>query len=243
MADLTNKELLIPLGTFSDMQKRVKAYQNKERKNPTIVYINGVNKKDYIAYGRYWDMEQRVQQFRKNNPNEPLKNVWIKKPVASSNVLKAPVTSNNVVPTVKIKGKQYQPHNFTEFYNLMGGFGYSYYYNDVYSLSQEISNLSNGKAMNCTDLAQLGVYIASQFKKDGKQVYSTRYAHINCRNGGGHTTFQIKGGEFKDKWTMIDLAAKADKNGRVYHIGDYWCRDGVIRGYNELWVLKDDGKT
>jgi hypothetical protein len=96
--------------------------------------------------------------------------------------------------------------------------------------------------MNCTDFSQLGVYISSQFKKDNKPVYQTRYRHVNCKSGAGHTQFEIKGGEFNN-WTVIDLAAKADKNSPVIPIGRGWCMDGKVRGYNELWVVSDDGKT
>jgi len=240
MADLSNKELLIPLGTFIDMEKRVKSFQTKEKKNPAIVYINSVNKKDYVSYSRFLDMEKRIIQFKKDNPKQILNNVWIKKPNTTINVIKPP-TSNVYIPTVNIKGKKYQLKNFTEFYILMGGFGYSYYYNDILSLQEEIEALTNGKAMNCTDFSQLGVYIASQFKKDNKPLYQTRYRHVNCKTGGGHVQFEIKGEEFKN-WTVVDLAAKADKNSRVYPLGDGWCMDGNVRGYNESWILLNNGK-
>ena len=233
MADISNKELLIPYGTYYDMAKRVKAYNG----TPKIVYIVK-NGKDYVTLARFKDMKKRVAQYKKDHPNEALNNVWIKKPKNKTNILKP--TYNN--PTVNIKGKKHIPKNFTEFYNLMGGFGYAYYYNDIYTLSQEIKNLTIGKAMNCTDFAQLGVYIASQFKKDGKQIYTTRYRHVDCKSGGGHTQFEIKGGEF-NKWTVVDLAAKADKNSRIYLLGDGWCMNGLVRGYNELWVLVDNGVT
>ncbi|MDR3062563.1 MAG: hypothetical protein LBU40_00300 [Methanobrevibacter sp.] len=240
MADVSNKKLLIPLGTFLDMEKRVKAYLNSSQQNTLNKVFIVKNGKDYVSYNKFKEMKKRVSEFKKNNPKKPLKNVWIVKPATTVNIIKPPA-STNIVPTVNIKGKKYQPATFSIFYGLMGGFGYSYYNNDILTLNQEINKLSNGKAMNCTDLAQLGVYISSQYKKDGKSIYKTRYAHINCKSGGGHTTFQIKGGEFKN-WTMIDLAAKADKNSRTYPIGDYWCRDGKIRGYNELWVMSDDGR-
>lgn len=240
MVDISNKELLIPYGTYYDMVKRANSYlkSSKQKKDPLKKVFLLKNGKDYVSLDRLKDMKKRVAKWKEDNPKKVLNNVWIKKPKNTVNVLTS--TYNN--PTVNIKGKKHIPSSFTEFYNLMGGFGYSYYYNDIYTLAQEIKNLTIGKAMNCTDFAQLGVYIASQFKKDGKKLYETRYAHIDCRSGGGHTTFQIRGGEFKN-WTMIDLAAKADKSSRVYPIGDYWCRDGCIRGYDELWVLSDDGKT
>jgi len=240
MADLSNKELLIPLGTFIDMEKRVKNFQTKENKNPAIVYINGVNKKDHVTYSRFLDMKKRIIEFKKDNSKQVLNNVWIKKPKATVNVLKAP-TIVEVIPTVNIKGKNYNLKNFTEFYMLIGGFGYSYYYNDILTLQEEIHALTYGKAMNCTDFSQLGVYIASQFKKDNKLVYQTRYRHVNCKSGGGHVQFEITGGEFKN-WTVVDLAAKADKNSRVYPLGDGWCMDGKVRGYNESWILLNNGK-
>lgn len=240
MANVSDKELLVPYGTYYDMNQRVEAFKKSEKKNPAHVYLVK-NGKDYISYSRYLDMNKRVVQYFLDNPNKTLNNVWIKKPASSSNVLSS--NSSTAVPTVNINGTKYQPSSMTKFYGLMGGFGYSYYYNDILTLAQEIKALSNGKAMNCTDFAQLGVYIASQYKKDGKPIYQTRYVHINCKSGGGHTTFQIKGGEFGSTWTMIDLAAKADKNSRIYPIGDYWCKTGTIRGYNEVWVVSDDGKT
>ncbi|MDR1018909.1 MAG: hypothetical protein LBM02_09440 [Lachnospiraceae bacterium] len=244
MADISNKELLLPYGTVKDMNKRANAYKNskKQKTSPLnkIYIVKGG--KDYVTLTRLNDMNNRINKWNLEHKDEVLKNVWIKKPKTTTNVLK-PSSATTTVPTVNIKGKTYKPKNMTEFYNLMGSFGYAYYYNDIYSLAQEISRLTLGKAMNCTDFSQFGVYVASQFKKDGKKVYQTRYAHINCRKSGGHVIFQIKGGEFGNKWTAIDIAAKADKDARVYPIGDYWCKDGTIRSYNELWVLSDDGKT
>ncbi|BBL62446.1 hypothetical protein [Methanobrevibacter arboriphilus] len=237
MADLSNKELLITYGNYQDMIRRTRAYRKGNGKNPTNVYLNS-SKKDYISYKQLKDMYKRVKQYKKDKPKKVLNNVWIKKPKNTVNVL-TPKYNN---PTVNIKGKKYIPKNFTEFYNLMGGFGYSYYYNDIYTLSQEIKNLTIGKAMNCTDFAQLGVYIASQFKKDNKSIYQTRYRHVNCKSGSGHTQFEIKGGEF-NKWTIVDISAKADKNSKVYPIGTGWCLNGTVRGYNESWVLSDDGKS
>lgn len=238
LVDLSNKELLIPYGTYQDMIKRTKLYRKQNGKNPTIIYLNNRNKKDYVNYIKLYEMYKRVKQYKKDKPKEVLNNVWINKPKISINVL-IPKYNN---PTVNINGRKYIPSNFTEFYDLMGGFGYSYYYNDIYSLSQEIKNLTIGKAMNCTDFAQLGVYIASQFKKDGKQIYTTRYRHVNCKSGGGHTQFEIQGGEF-NKWTIVDISAKADKNSRIYSLSDGWCLNGTVRGYNESWILVDDGKT
>lgn len=238
--DVSNEEILITYGTFFDMETRYNKFKKKNKVEPKTIYLI-FGGKNYITNSRFKDMQNRVEKYKKENPKEALNNVWIKKPKIPENIL----TNNNKnnLPSVIIKNKTYKLTNFTEFYDLMGGFGYAYYYNDILTLTQEIKALSIGKAMNCTDFAQLGVYIASQFKKDGKQIYTTRYVHINCQSGGGHTTFQIKGGEFGDKWVMIDLAAKADKNSRIYPIGDYWCKTGKIRGYNELWVLVDNGVT
>jgi hypothetical protein len=184
-------------------------------------------------------MSKRVNQWKAKNPNGTLKNVWIKKPSKKSDVTQ-PSTNGDVV--VNIRGKNHKLRNFTEFYNLMGGYGYSYYYNDILSLQQEIQALTNGKAMNCTDFSQLGVYVAGQFiKPNGGRLYSTRYRHIVCKSGGGHTQFEILGGEFL-KWTIVDLAARADKKSRVYSLGTGWCMDGRLRGYNESWVLSNKGQ-
>jgi len=246
MGDLSNEELLIPFGTYQDMVNRANKYTKENKKTPNIVYLNIKNKNDYIKYSQLEDMGKRINQWKKDNPKEVLYNVWIKKPIESKDILVSVKAS--ATPEVNIKGTKYKLKSFTEFYNLMGSFGYSYYYDDILSLAQEIQALTTGKAMNCTDFAQLGVYIASQFKKDNKNLYQTRYRHVNCKPSAtcksncGHTQFEITGGEFK-KWTVVDISAKASKNSRVYPLGDGWCMDGQLRGYNEPWVLLDKGRS
>jgi hypothetical protein len=240
MADLSNKELLIPFGTYQDMINRVNKYQAANNgQNPTKVTLDPKNMNDYISYDRLSEMSRRVNDWKARNPRGVLKNVWVKVPSTKPAPAKTSSSSGEVV--VNIRGKAHKVKNFTEFYNLMGGYGYSYYYNDILSLQQEIQALTNGKAMNCTDFSQLGVYVAKQFvKSDGKPTYNTRYRHVVCKSGGGHTQFEITGGEFT-RWTIVDLAARADKKSKSYPLGTGWCMDGRLRGYNESWVLANKG--
>lgn len=241
MTDLSNKEIMLSFNVVNDMRKRFDSFKKKEKREPKTIFIND-SKKDFVSLSRFKDMIKRTLDFKTVNKRYP-DNIWIVKPKTNENVLKPSANINATYPKLNINGKQVQPKTITEFYNLMGGFGYSGYYNDIYSLNEEISRISQGKALNCSDFSQLLTYVASQFIKDGKKVYSTKYVHLRCKSGTGHIAVDVKGGEFGNTYKRIDLAAKADKESRVYPIGDYWCKDGKVESYDDSWLKTDDGKT
>ncbi|MDR0913369.1 MAG: hypothetical protein LBM96_12350 [Methanobrevibacter sp.] len=233
MVDVSNNEIFINATIFHDMKRRYDLWLSSKNVEPQIVHLKE-DSNDYVTVERFKDMIKRFEDYKKSNGTEPV-NVWIKKS-ASGDIKREDIISDNSSVTLNFKGQNKKFSDFTSVYNAFGGFGYSHYFNDILSLNEELAGLTNGKAMNCTDFAQVGVYIAT------KLGYQTRYRHVICKKSGGHTQFEIKGKEFKN-WTVVDLAAKADKNARNYPLGDGWCMDGKVRGYNEPWIMKDNGKA
>jgi hypothetical protein len=121
---------------------------------------------------------------------------------------------------------------FTEFWQKIRGRGYSHYYNDVYTLDQEITRLINRQGLNCTDSMQLCHALAQEMG------YQARYIHVMCKEGG-HIRGQIKGHEFKE-WTRIDPAAALSVNGKA-NIGTVWCDYPNAHIENAVWINIDDG--
>ena len=123
---------------------------------------------------------------------------------------------------------------FTEYYNQIKKKTWEGYYNDLYSLSDEIKRLTNNQSLNCTDHSQLGMAVAKDL------WYDARYCRVTCKSGG-HIILQVKGYELGNNWVNVDLAAAASSD---YPIGSYWCssyaKPVVI---DEAWINSDDGRT
>ena len=123
-------------------------------------------------------------------------------------------------------------NTFTEFWQKIRGRGYDYYYNDVYTLDQEIDRIIHKKGLNCTDSMQLCHALAIEMG------YEVQYIHVMCKQGG-HIRGQIRGHEFKN-WTKIDPAAaiSSSKAG----IGHVWCDYPNAHIENAAWLNIDDGR-
>lgn len=124
-------------------------------------------------------------------------------------------------------------NTFTEFYNKCKGRGYSYYYNDIKTLDQEIYALVNRKGLNCTDSTQLAHALALEMG------YEFRYVHVQCKSGG-HIRGQIRGREFKD-WTRVDMAACISVSSQ-YALNRVWCDYDNAHLENSAWLNTDDGR-
>ena len=122
---------------------------------------------------------------------------------------------------------------FTQFYNLMKGRGYSYYYNDVKTLYEEETTCAY---LNCADSSQLAVLLAREMG------YEAKFVKCVCTvSGSGHIRFLIRGKEFGD-WTMVDMAACLSV-GSQYDIGNSWCSDAKYWIIADPWIEVDDGIT
>ena len=126
-------------------------------------------------------------------------------------------------------------NSFTGFYNLCKGRGYAFYYNDVYTLDQEIRRLKNKQGLNCADISQLGYALA---KEMGYQVKYQRTVCKTKKGDVGHILLKVKGGTDLPNWTIIDLAASL-RDSRS--IGQHWGK--TPWDINENWLNVDDGKT
>jgi hypothetical protein len=123
--------------------------------------------------------------------------------------------------------------SFTEFWQKIFGRGYSYYYNDVYTLDQEIQRLLGCASLNCIDSMQLCYSLGTEMG------YEVRYVQVQCQSGG-HIRGQIKGHEFGD-WIKIDPAAAISVNSQ-YPIGQIWCDYDNAHLTSDDWLVYDDGQ-
>lgn len=177
-----------------------------------------------LRYGRYIDQK-----------GETPPRVWVhdtKNPTPTPTTNKPPTEKSSFHQAVEKAVGTYT--TFTEYYNQIKKKTWEGYYNDVYSLSDEIKRLTNNQTLNCTDHSQLGLAVAKDL------WYDARYCRVTCKSGG-HIILQVKGYELGSNWVNVDLAAAASSD---YNIGSYWCssyaKPVVI---DESWINTDDGAT
>lgn len=221
LVDISKSGGAVPLAVFQDMMKRVDAYVLAKKATPAIVYVV-TGKGDYVPFTTFTDMKNRYNAYKRTTGNYPAL-IYYTKPVPKRTV---------GALQGQLEAFLGQFNNFTEFYNKCKGRGYSYYYNDVKTLSQEIAALKAKTGMNCSDASQLFTALAKEMG------YETRYVHVMCKNGG-HIRMQIKGKEFSD-WTRVDPAACLSV-GSQYPIGQVWCDYDNAHVETENWILVDDG--
>jgi hypothetical protein len=209
----------IPRVMFNRMVLNVVAYKKLNKKYPLAVYVD-LDRRNYISFDKF----KELYKFWKANPKENM--IYINKPVISD---KSPF---HLLVEEHIQGAY---TNFTQFYDIMRGKGYSYYYNDIYPQGQALDRLKNNSGLNCADVAQIGYAVAKDLG------YGVRYVRVMCKTGG-HIVLQIKGKEIGDNWTWVDLAACISVSGH-YDIGDRWCNYAPALEYDPSWLLSDDGKT
>lgn len=132
--------------------------------------------------------------------------------------------------------------DYKTLYKAFGKVKYVLYYNDIYTLEQEISRVEQGKALNCTDQAQLAMNLLKDIYKDKKDKISVRIVRgvVTCKSGKGfgHVWLQINTG---NGWSNYDPSATSAHG---YTIGKLICNiDYKITNINPSWATSDDGKT
>jgi hypothetical protein len=220
--DVSKSGGAVPLAVFQDMMNRVAAYVKANGSNPSIVYLKSGAAGDYVPYTTFADMRDRYAAYKSNTGNYPALVYY---------VAPTPVRTVGQIQA-QLEAAVGQFNNFTEFYNKSKGRGYSYYYNDVKTLTQEIAAYKNKTGLNCSDAAQLFTALAKEMG------YLTRYVHVMC-NSGGHIRMQILGKEFSS-WTRVDPAACISV-GSQYPIGQVWCDYDNAHIETSNWILVDDG--
>ena len=219
------------LSQYLEMWNRIIKWQNDNNTTRLPNYVDvgdmnvGVNP---IYKDTYMDMYNRVVAYQGSHGGEMPQVIGIEGSASNTE----PVT-----PTGSIKSKLEAGlgsfNNFTQFWQKILGRGYSHYYNDIYTLDQEIDRLIKKTGLNCTDSMQLCYALGTEMG------YEMKYVQVQC-NEGGHIRGQIKGKEFGD-WTRIDPAAAIDLNSQ-YPIGKVWCDYDNAHVDTDNWLVVDDGQ-
>jgi hypothetical protein len=235
MADLSKSSGYVPLAVFLDMNKR---YIEYNKAHPTakakIIYIDS-KRIDYVNAATFENMQYRYDRYKASNGGQMPSIVYF---LPADKRVTSPEQDVEEVKRVvgaiqaRMEAVLGQFNSFTEFYNKSKGRGYKYYYDDVYTLEQEITRFINKQGLNCSDAAQLFGALAKEMG------YSWRYVHVQCQSGG-HIRAQIKGKEFSD-WTRVDPAACISV-GSQYPISRVWCDNNTAYVTTASWILIDDG--
>ena len=132
-------------------------------------------------------------------------------------------------------------NDYKSLYNAFKkGVKYVLYYNDIYTLEQEITRVEKGQALNCTDQAQLGMNLLLDLGYKKEQIRIVR-GIVYCKydKAYGHVWLQLNTG---NGWFNYDLSAGSAHG---YNIGKTICvnRAPKITNIDPAWALSDDGKT
>jgi len=216
----------IYLKGYVDIADRVYGFTNQSMTLPS--YANTSLGK--LSWQNLIYMYSRILAFYKNNNSMPTYATvtpWTRKPaIGSGSSSKGPIQT----ACEKLLGSF---TNFTGFYNKCKGRGYSYYYNDIKTLSEESNTIAN---LNCVDSTQLAVLLAREMG------YEAHFHRVKCtQSGSGHVYGSIKGKEF-GSLTKVDMAACMSV-GSQYPLGQVWCSDAKILATDEAAWESDDGKT
>jgi hypothetical protein len=223
MTDITNTNVKIMKDMYLDMYGRYEGYKQQNRVEPKIIYtVKGGA--DFVTLARFKEMQKRFDAWWTANGTQP-NFVYVVNPETSTKTSYVQAFENAVGMTI---------NNFTQGYNAIKYRVYAYYYNDIYNQATALQRLKDKSGLNCSDICQLMYQLAKDLG------YSVRYVNIKCQSGAGHIQLDIAGGEFTPGWHRIDPAA-ALKSG--YEIGEIWCENHTLIGYDQAWLLSDDGKT
>lgn len=228
-ADISTTIHQIPKDVWKDMMARFDKYVKDNKKEPKIMYLNFENKYRYVTLEKFKEIKTRWDKWLKEHDNTEPNFMYINKPAeGSSNA------STGII--AKMKDAIGNFTSFKEAYNLLIGRGYGAYNNDIYTQDQAIKRLKNRQGINCSDSCQLMYALAVAM---GLQA---RYVHIICKSGAGHIVLDVKYPYGASTWTRIDPAAALSTSSR-YSWGNIWCSGGRVIGYNDGWLMSDDGIT
>ena len=119
------------------------------------------------------------------------------------------------------------------------GVKYVLYYNDIYTLEQEITRVEKGQPLNCTDQAQLAMQLLQDLGYKKTMIRIVR-GTVTCKSGKayGHVWLQLY---LNGKWTNYDPSAGSCHG---YSMGQLICTRGYkITNINPAWAVSDDGRT
>lgn len=236
--DLSNKDYLVPIATVDNMKTRAEAYSKKNPKEKDFkVFTNIKTKTEYIMYSKLKDMIARAVQWKKDNPNKKLEQVWINKPKTIATVKAVEDWKKDpIIKTVMAKVGDWDTvkdlvEKIRAYAKSKGGM-YNYYLNSRFiGINKEISAFTDGKMGNCVDWSQ---FLKGMIKIMNKaKQYIVELIQWQCTNVT-HITNRVTGMEFK-KPTVIDLAAIVDANSRRYEIGEHWCFNKIV-AINPGWL-------
>ena len=225
MTDISNTNTKIYKAMFIDMLMRYWAWRRSKGTEPRFMYTKPNQQGDTINIKRFNEMRTRYELWEQSHGSPPnYVNTIVTTPSNKSAYIQS--FENAVGRSV---------NSFTEAYNSIKGRSYSYYYNDIYSQSAALQRLKNRSGLNCSDICQLMYQVAKDLG------YSVRYVNIRCASGSGHIQLDIAGKELGSNWRRIDPAAALKSS---YPLGQLWCASGAnLIGYNQQWLLSDDGRT
>ena len=220
------------LAQYTQMWQWINEWQikNNTKDLPNSVSVSNfkIEGVDKLEKATYMDMYDRVQKWQETHDGKMPEIIGINSTAHGTEP--APHTGSIKARLEAGLGKF---NTFTEFWQKIRGRGYSHYYNDIYTLDQEVDRLIKRSGLNCTDSMQLCHALASEMG------YEVRYVHVMCKEGG-HIRGQIRGHEFSD-WTKIDPAA-AISTGTRAGIGTVWCDYPNAHIENSAWLNIDDGQ-
>ena len=189
--------------------------------------------------------EKGVKQLQKAQGNTP--DGWFGQKTCSK--LQATKTTNTSTKTStqktnlitrleKATKTKITDHN--SLYNAFQHIKYKLYYNDIYTLNEEINRIEKGKPLNCTDSAQIAMQALLDLGYKQSTIRIVR-GIVTCKSGKafGHVWLQLnldgKG------WTNYDPSAMSCHG---YSMGKLICNKGYkITNINPSWAVSDDGKT
>ena len=218
----TQKQLTsgtVTLAQFQDMIKRFNAYSASHGVAPATVGIKGAGT-DYVTKEYYGVMAKNYGAYQVAYGKKPA-TIEITLTVKSFSGSGGSTSTTGPVQTALLKGTNVSFSTFTQFYNLVKQYGsYSHYYDNQYSLNQEISRLNSSfkksaQALNCVDYTEVGIKLAKEMG------YGATAYGIWCTGDQiNHAIFWITGKEFGSSGCWVDLAAAAQSD---YALGSHWC--------------------
>lgn len=130
--------------------------------------------------------------------------------------------------------------DYKTLYTAFGKVKYVLYYNDIYTLEQEITRIEKGQALNCTDQAQLALQLLLDLGYTKNQVRIVRGV-VTCNSGKGFGHVWLQVNIDGNGWKNYDPSAKSAHG---YNMGTLICTRGyTVTNINPNWAVSDDGRT
>jgi peptidoglycan hydrolase-like protein with peptidoglycan-binding domain len=129
--------------------------------------------------------------------------------------------------------------DYKTLYKAFKNVKYSYYNNDIYTLTEEITRIEKGEGLNCTDQAQIAMKALIDLGYPTSKIRIVRGV-VTCKSGKGfgHVWLQINLGR---GWINYDPSAISAHG---YKLGQLICTKGYkITNINPAWAVTDDGRT